>query len=455
MPISLAYRTRRAISSAFPALVGPGPGRLRPVVLAKRNLRGDTGRKGVQKPALGYKRRGLMHEPSRLARRTSRRAMASLDTAEPQAVFRDDAGTLAVALSGSWSADKAPRIEKLLEEIEQRIGKGAGVRLDLSAVDRLDTLGAYVLNRLKARREAANSTFEIVSKRPEHAILLAEVTLHDHDVPRPPEHFSVVNVLVNIGAAVVRFGRDMVGGAMFLGEVVVGSASVVLGPRKFRGPSMVNQIELIAFNGAPIIMLISFLVGCIVAQQGIFQLQQFGATAFVVNLTGILILRELSVLLTSIMIAGRSGSAFTAEIGSMKMREEIDALRVMGLDPIEVLVVPRILALVISLPILTFISAMSGLTGAALVAWLYGGIGIDTFLARLQSVITWKHFAVGLIKAPFMAFVIGLIASIEGLAVKGSAESLGRQVTASVVKAIFMVIVVDGLFAMFFASIEF
>ncbi|MFN3673620.1 MAG: MlaE family ABC transporter permease, partial [Bosea sp. (in: a-proteobacteria)] len=208
-------------------------------------------------------------------------------------------------------------------------------------------------------------------------------------------------------------------------------------------------------NGAPIIMLISFLVGCIVAQQGIFQLQQFGATPFVVNLTGILILRELGVLLTAIMIAGRSGSAFTAEIGSMKMREEIDALRVMGLDPIEVLVVPRILALVISLPILAFISSMAGLTGAALVAWLYGGIGIDTFLARLQSVITWKHFAVGLIKAPFMAFVIGLIASIEGLAVKGSAESLGRQVTASVVKAIFMVIVVDGLFAMFFASIEF
>jgi phospholipid/cholesterol/gamma-HCH transport system permease protein len=265
----------------------------------------------------------------------------------------------------------------------------------------------------------------------------------------------VVSVLANVGEAIIRFGRDMVGGAMFLGEVVVGSVAVLLGPRKFRGPSLVNQVELIAFNGAPIIMLISFLVGCIVAQQGIFQLQQFGATAFVVNLTGILILRELSVLLTSIMIAGRSGSAFTAEIGSMKMREEIDALRVMGLDPIEVLVVPRILALVISLPILTFISSMAGLTGAGLVAWLYGGIGVDTFLARLQSVITWKHFAVGLIKAPFMAFVIGLIASIEGLAVKGSAESLGRQVTASVVKAIFMVIVVDGLFAMFFASIEF
>ncbi len=381
--------------------------------------------------------------------------MASLDTAEPQAVFRDDAGTLAVALAGSWSADRAPRVEALIAEIGERIVKGASSRLDLSAVTRLDTMGAYVLNRLKLQQESKGAAVDIVSDRPEHAILLAEVTVRDHEVPAHPGHFGVVSVLVDIGAAVVSFGRDMVGGAMFLGEVVVGSISVVLGPRKFRGPSLVNQIELIAFNGAPIIMLISFLVGCIVAQQGIFQLQQFGATVFVVNLTGILILRELSVLLTSIMIAGRSGSAFTAEIGSMKMREEIDALRVMGLDPIEVLVVPRILALIISLPILTFLSSMSGLTGAALVTWLYGGIGIDTFLARLQSVITWKHFAVGLIKAPFMAFVIGLIASIEGLAVQGSAESLGRQVTASVVKAIFMVIVVDGLFAMFFASIAF
>jgi phospholipid/cholesterol/gamma-HCH transport system permease protein len=381
--------------------------------------------------------------------------MATLDTADPQAVFRDDAGTLAIALSGAWSAEHAPRIEELIEEIDGRLAKAGAARIDLSSVVRLDTLGAYVLNRLKAEREEAGGAVEIASQRSEHAVLLAEIKIHDEDAVSPASGFGVVSVLVNIGAAIVRFGRDMVGGAMFLGEVVVGSVAVVLGPRKFRGPSLINQIELIAFNGAPIIMLISFLVGCIVAQQGIFQLQQFGAAAFVVNLTGILILRELGVLLTSIMIAGRSGSAFTAEIGSMKMREEIDALRVMGLDPIEVLIVPRILALVISLPILAFIASMSGLTGAALVAWLYGGIGIDTFLARLQGVITWKHFAVGLIKAPFMAFVIGLIASIEGLAVKGSAESLGRQVTASVVKAIFMVIVVDGLFAMFFASIAF
>lgn len=384
--------------------------------------------------------------------------MSKLDTAEPQAVYRDNAGAdagVAVALAGSWSAEHAPRVEALLEEISQRVGQAKSARIDLSGVERLDTLGAYVLGRLKRDEEKAGAHVELVSKRKEHEVLLKEISFDEAASETKPGEFSVVNVLVNIGKAVVRFGRDLVGGAMFLGEVVVGAGSVVLGPRRFRGPSVVNQIELIAFNGAPIIMLISFLVGCIVSQQGIFQLQQFGASAFVVNLTGILILRELAVLLTSIMIAGRSGSAFTAEIGSMKMREEIDALRVMGLDPIEVLVVPRLLALMISLPILTFLSTLSGLSGAALVAWLYGGIGVDSFLARLQGVITWQHFAVGLIKAPFMAFIIGLIATIEGLAVKGSAESLGRQVTASVVKAIFMVIVVDGLFAIFFASINF
>ena len=381
--------------------------------------------------------------------------MAVVDDAEPQAIYRDDDGVLAVALAGSWSADRAPRLEELIAEMAARVAAVRQARLDLSAIGRLDTLGAYLLARLKEDGEAAGAGVELASRRPEHGVLLREVNLRATEYEPPARPTGLVTVLVNIGKAVTNFGRDLVGGAVFLGEVMIACVGALFGPRKFRGPSLINQIELIAFSGAPIIILISFLVGCIVAQQGIFQLQQFGAAAFVVNLTGILILRELAVLLTSIMVAGRSGSAFTAEIGSMKMREEIDALRVMGLEPIEVLVVPRILALMISLPILTFISAMSGLVGAGLVAWLYGGIGLDTFLARLKSVITWQHFAVGLIKAPFMAFVIGLIASIEGLAVKGSAESLGRQVTASVVKAIFMVIVVDGLFAMFFASIRF
>ena len=239
----------------------------------------------------------------------------------------------------------------------------------------------------------------------------------------------------------------------FLGEVVAACGRVALRPSTFRGTALVNQLEHIAFRGVPIIMLISFLVGCIVAQQGIFQLQRFGAATFVVNLVGILILRELAVLLTSIMVAGRSGSAFTAEIGSMRMREEVDALRVMGLDPIEILILPRILALVIGLPILAFLAVLAGLAGGGLTAVLYGGMTAEGFVARLQAVVEARHLAVGLIKAPFMALIIGVIATIEGFAVEGSAESLGRHVTASVVKSIFMVIVLDGFFAVFFAAI--
>jgi len=273
--------------------------------------------------------------------------------------------------------------------------------------------------------------------------------------PAKPPRSPVIDLLSDIGGTVAGAGRDLVGGVSFLGALVSALGRIIINPGRFRLTSVVHHLEAVGFRSVPIIALISFLVGCIVAQQGIFQLRKFGATAFVVDLTGILTLRELGVLLTSIMIAGRSGSAFTAEIGSMKMREEIDALRVMGLDPIEVLVVPRILALMIALPLLTFIADIAGLFGGGVVTWIYGGISQEVFLGRLRGAIGVNTFLVGIIKAPFMALVIGIIACIEGLAVQGSAESLGRQVTASVVKAIFMVIVVDGLFAMFFAAIRY
>ena len=286
-------------------------------------------------------------------------------------------------------------------------------------------------------------------------ILLNEVAYRGFQ-PEPVKRTSrLIDMFVDIGAAVVSAKRDFARGISFLGEIMVALVRVILVPSRSRGVALVNQLEQIAFRGVPIIVLISFLVGCIVAQQGVFQLQRFGAQTFVVNLVGILILRELGVLLTSIMVAGRSGSAFTAEIGSMKMREEIDALRVMGLSAMDTLVVPRLLALMISLPMLTFIADMAAIFGGLVTGWIYGGLSPAAFLHRLQAAISLQTFAVGLIKAPFMALVIGLIAAVEGLNVQGSAESLGRQVTASVVKAIFMVIVVDGLFAMFFASIKF
>ncbi len=199
--------------------------------------------------------------------------------------------------------------------------------------------------------------------------------------------------------------------------------------------------------------LITFLIGSIIAQQGIFHFRKFGADAYVVDMVGILVLREIGVLIVSIMVAGRSGSAYTAELGSMKMREEIDALRMMGFDPVEVLILPRVVALVIALPILAFLGSMAALYGGGLVAWLYGGMAPEIYIARLREAVSVTHFEVGMIKAPFMALVIGLVACSEGLRVKGSAESLGSHTTNSVVKSIFLVIVLDGMFAIFFASI--
>jgi phospholipid/cholesterol/gamma-HCH transport system permease protein len=237
------------------------------------------------------------------------------------------------------------------------------------------------------------------------------------------------------------------------GSILSAFWRVILHPSHFRLTSTVHQLEQVCWRAVPIVVLITFLIGCIIAQQGIFQFRKFGADVFVVDMLGVLVLREIGVLLVAIMVAGRSGSAYTAELGSMKMREEIDALSTMGLDPIEVLMLPRILALVCALPILSFIGSMAALYGGGLVAWFYGGMGPAIFIARLHDAVSVTHFEVGIIKAPFMALVIGIVACSEGLRVKGSAESLGKQTTTSVVKSIFLVIVLDGLFAVFFASI--
>jgi phospholipid/cholesterol/gamma-HCH transport system permease protein len=247
--------------------------------------------------------------------------------------------------------------------------------------------------------------------------------------------------------------RQLILFVAMVGALSLALLAAVRHPRAFRWTSAVHQLDRVGWRGVPIILLITFLIGGIIAQQGFFHFRKFGADEYVVDMVGILVLREIGVLIVAIMVAGRSGSSYTAELGSMKMREEIDALRTMGLDPVHVLVLPRVVALIVALPLLTFIGAMAALYGAGLVAWLYGGMSPDIFIARLKEAISLTHFEVGMIKAPFMALAIGVVAAVEGLKVKGSAESLGLQTTSSVVKSIFLVIVLDGLFAVFFASI--
>ncbi len=358
-------------------------------------------------------------------------------------------------LGGSWTLESGAEMERSSDSL---IGAAAGARsavIDLARVERMDTGGAWLIDRARKLLEAAGVASRLENARPDQATLLSEAGWRVFETPAPRKRRLVLDLLVDVGASVAGAWRDFIAGISFLGESVVALLRALARPHLFRMTSLVYHIENFGLRSVPIILLINFLVGCIVAQQGIFQLRYFGAETFAVNMIGILILRELGVLLTSIMIAGRSGSAITAELGSMKMREEIDAIKVMGLSPMDVLVTPRLLALIIAMPLLTFLADMAGVFGGLVVSWGYAGMSPDAFLSRLQTAIGFNTFMVGLIKAPFMALVIALIGAMEGLAVQGSAESLGRQVTSSVVKSIFMVIVVDGLFAMFFAAIEY
>jgi len=362
---------------------------------------------------------------------------------------------MTLALAGRWTIGASAALEAGARAAFATAAQGRRAVLDLGSVAALDTAGAWLIDKTRRDLVAMGIEARLAQVRPEYAILLEEAHYRRFAPPEGKRRLYLVDLLADTGESVVGCGRDVVAGVSFLGEVVASLLGSVVKPSRFRGISLVFHIEQIGFRSVPIIALINFLVGCIVAQQGLYQLKRFGAATFAVDLIGILVLRELGVLLTSIMIAGRSGSAVTAELGSMKMREEIDALTVMGLRPVEVLIVPRILALVVSLPLLTFLADMAALFGGLLVAWSYGGINPVMFMARLQEAIDVDTFLVGIIKAPFMALVIGLIASIEGLSVEGSAESLGRRVTASVVKSIFMVIVLDGFFAVFFVAIHF
>jgi phospholipid/cholesterol/gamma-HCH transport system permease protein len=373
---------------------------------------------------------------------------------DPEFSAEHEDGAARLFLRGRWTVD-AKGIEARADALITGAGGLPRVHLDLGGITRLDTAGAWLIGRACQMLETKGVHATIEAVRPEYEILLREARYRELKPPQAKRGSYLIGVLADIGRTVVSAGADVYRGVGFLGEVVAAAGKSIVSPSRFRFTSLVFHLESIAFRGAPIIALINFLAGAILAQQGIFQLRRFGATIFVIDLIGILMLRELGLLLAAIMTAGRSGSAITAELGSMKLQEEIDALTVLGLRPVDILIVPRVLALIISLPLLTFIADMAGVFGGLVVSWVYEGITPVRFLTGLQTAIGYHTFFSGLIKAPFMALIIGLIACTEGLAVEGSAESLGRHVTSSVVKSIFMIVVVDGLFAMFFAGIRY
>jgi len=361
--------------------------------------------------------------------------------------------TLRLAGAGAWTSTNAQPLEQEIDAAARRHAAAKQVAIDMGAVERLDTFGAWLLERLVRAFEGHGATTEIVGLKQDYRALIDELRQVKLEGPTRAPVNPVVAALAAVGRNIAGVGDTLVAVLNMLGAICVAFGRVIAHPRRFRFTSLVHQLDNVGWKGVPIILLITFLVGAIISQQGIFHFRKFGADIYVVDMIGILVLRELGVLIVCIMVAGRSGSAYTAELGAMKMREEVDALRTMGFDPVEVLVLPRILALIIGVPILTFLGSLAALYGGGLVAWLYGGIDPDIFLQRLKEAIDVKTFEVGMIKAPFMALVVGVVACVEGMKVKGSSESLGLQTTASVVESIFLVIVLDGFFAIFFASI--
>jgi len=362
---------------------------------------------------------------------------------------------LVVRLSGDWVLSEGAELERAGAAISDASGDAQRAQVDISGIGGLDTAGAWVIGRARHELEAKGLKTEIGGVRGEHATLLKEARYRELAPPPHPRQNLAVSLLADIGKTMEAVLGDLRDGLGFLGRIVARGLWMAISPSHWRFTPLIFHLEHIALRGAPIIILINFFVGGILAQQGVLQLARFGAASMTVELVGILSLRELGVLLTSIMVAGRSGSAITAEIGAMRMREEVDAMTVMAIDPLEALILPRLSALVIALPMLTMMGDVAALFGGMCTMWAVGGVSPVAFIGAIQEPYFVQRFFVGLIKAPFMAMIIGVIAAADGFAVQGSAESLGRKVTSSVVKSIFMVIVLDGLFASFFVAVNF
>jgi phospholipid/cholesterol/gamma-HCH transport system permease protein len=367
----------------------------------------------------------------------------------------EDQDTLVLHAAGHWLVGEAGALDRVLRAI--RLPSGRHVQLDLAGIDRLDTAGAWLLLRTEHELAERGNAVAVTNLRPTFAPLLAQLRAHGTVSPLPhpiPEHHTFIGFLARLGgvtAMVLRRGYAMLG---FGGLVFVTIARLLPHPRRLRLPATFVQMEQSGLDAMPIVGLLSFLIGVVMAYQGADQLRRFGAEIYTIDLLGISILRELGVLLSAIIIAGRSGSAFTAQIGTMQVNQEIDALHTLGLDPVEVLVLPRVFGLVLTLPLLVFYADAMGLLGGCLMTWGVLGFNVPTFLDHLRGAITMWTLWVGVIKAPFFAAIISMVGCYEGFNVTGSAESVGRLTTQSVVESIFLVIVADAAFSILFSILR-
>ena len=370
--------------------------------------------------------------------------------------FREDERASVLALRGDWTVDTIAGLERGLAEVSEKLKAGAVV--DVSSLGRFDVAGAYLIDR--TFRESAAGDKVRIAIRGEHtnAMRLLQAARKSYAGPAPPpRHFQGLKGFFDLtGRAMVSIADEIVETVGFFGETLVTIGKQIVNPRLVRPVSIVNVMEK-ALHHEPkqrYVMLLSFFIGMVVAYLGARILADFGATVFVVELVAISMLREFGVVITAVILAGRTNSSFTAEIGAMKMRQEIDAMRVIGISPMDALVVPRVIAMLLMTPILTFAAMMAGMFGGVLVCWGALDISPAMFLGRFQEVVPAQHFWVGFVKAPAFALVLAVIACKQGLSVGGDVGSLGSRVTTSVVQGIFMVILMDAIFALWFLEMD-
>jgi len=369
-------------------------------------------------------------------------------------VASEESGSLVLAATGEWLVATAADLDRRLSGIE--VPKGRRVLLDLTGIDRLDTAGAWLLLRTEHDLTARGNIVEMRNLRASFEPLIDQVRTAGFVPPARhprPAHHTIAGFIARIGEISVGLIARAYSILGFFGVVCATAVRLARQPHRLNVTAIVAQMEQTGVNALPIVALLTFLIGVVIAYQGADYLRFYGLESYTVQLTGASILRELGVLLTAIILAGRSGSAFTAQIGTMQVNEEIDAMRTIGLDPVEVLVLPRLFGLVLTLPMLTLCANFMGIFGGGLMAWSQLGIGIPQFLNQLSTIAPWS-FWIGMIKSPFFAVVIALIGCYEGFQVAGSAESVGRLTTLSVVEAIFLVIVTDAVFSIFFSSLR-
>jgi len=378
--------------------------------------------------------------------------MPSLDSAadDPHGWFRVDRDGRRLEAGGAWTIHDCARLD---HELRAAHITGSGtIEIDASKIDKLDSAGAWLLLRTKRNLEAAGRRISRFALPELYAPLLENLDKTHTAPPVTIHHKTFRDRLERIGKATIHFGRQASDILSYLGRVTVETGEAIVSPRgHLRIAAIFHQVEETGINALPIVGLLSFLIGVVIAYQGVEQLRKFGAEIFAIDGLGIITLREMGVLMTSIIVAGRSGSAFTAHIGTMRVNEEIDAMQTMGLNTVDTLVLPRVIGLVIALPLLAFYADIMGLIGGAIMFYFDLGTNTPAFLRELKQNLVLNDFLVGLIKAPVFAFVIALVGCYEGFQVERNAASVGLLTTRSVVESVFLVIVLDAIFSVVFS----